>query len=1233
MKLIKLSRFHFGLLLVLIFSGALAQQMFFHLLPHSRTSFVWVGKGVDTNWSTADNWSTQVVPGASDKAIFNDACIPFQCNVTFDSNVAVKGFDIQSTYTGTINQGTYSLTLGSDGFVQAAGIFSGGSGNITSTGIFSITGGVFTSTSGTLTASTHITINSPTATFNHSSGTFIVQLISSTTRTINTGTAQFNHVQFYGNSDSTNITVTGTMNVLGNFLCHGLTTGSAFINSGTISVAGNLDFMGSGCLGTGTITASGSTNQTITGASTTSMIPNFVVNSSGGTVSLSGTIVFAGNFTYSAGTVSAGTSSVHFPFQTATTQTISAGSIQFYDVTFAGVGLNAIKTITGSLISTNSLTCSSTGSTGSMGSLNVGTINARGNLSFSGIGCRGTATFVVDGNTNQSITGVAGAFIPNFQINSTGGVVSLVGTLLFVDNFTYTAGTVDAGTSTVIFFSFDATTRTIIVSSSIAFNIVRFTGSVGGAIKEIAGTLVVDGDFDCTTAGARGVINSGLIRARGNLSFVTLGCNGTTQIEVDGSGVQTITGVANAFIPKITINSTGTVNFSGTLDFYDDFVYSSGTVVAGTSTARFYFISNSTKLLSLASGIEFNNVWFGGSAYTPVRSLTGDLIVRGDLQCASATNVGSINGGAIQIYGSFNNSNGCQGNTQISMLGTSSANLSKDTQLTPTTDFIINKPGATVTMLNNFDFTNVAPQNFNLVNGILNVNGMRLIGINTLTVDAGTTINCNGGEISALTIVNNGTINCPGYSSYPFHWSGAGGDTNWNNALNWSGGVVPGASDTAAFSNAYCGANCNATFNVNPNVRGIRLLSDYTGTITQPSGVAISIGSLGWVQNGGTFLGSDASQTILNTLIVNAGSFRATSGLLTINSSSTSNMNAIDFAAGATFDHNGGSLYLDNGTGGRSKNYDFGGDSVNNIYFKGSAVLSWLTPSDVLGDATIDVGAYSARVAGQLNLHGNLTITRHETHTTTLIRFVGTNNQTVTTTGVVDAQTSRIGRIIFDKPSGNVTFTGNISVAGIEYIQAGTVTFPPGTTTTFWYYDSSGNPYWIPDITTPGPLEFANVNWVDASPRTISGTMKVLENLTINLGNYEAELRGGKIQVHGDLNLINDYNVNSSTEIEFVGTTNSTVTSAAGKYLPGTMSISKTGGGVVNLASNTSVRLGEADVIMNSGTLNMNGFNLTIGTATGVNNILRLESGTIVNRGGGTLTYEALTNNGGTINP
>lgn len=145
---------------------------------------VWTNGNGDNLWSTAGNWQGGVVPGTSDTVVFNSSAVG---NVTIDTDISVKGINIASGYTGTITQSaSYTVTLGTEGYVQAGGTFSAGSGGITDSGNWSATGGTFTANTSTVTFSGTSQLISGSTTFYN----LTKSVTSADTLTFTAGTTQ-----------------------------------------------------------------------------------------------------------------------------------------------------------------------------------------------------------------------------------------------------------------------------------------------------------------------------------------------------------------------------------------------------------------------------------------------------------------------------------------------------------------------------------------------------------------------------------------------------------------------------------------------------------------------------------------------------------------------------------------------------------------------------------------------------------------------------------------------------------------------------------------------------------------------------------------------------------------------------------------------------------------------------------------------------------------------------------
>lgn len=180
----------------------------FLILGKSNAAIItWTNGNLTNNWNDPLNWSTGAVPGVADVAQFNATSVA-NCNI--NANVNVLGFAIFGTYTGNVTQQAgFTITIGTTGFSQAAGTFTGGNSNIDiNTGGFSLTGGTFISTTanlfigGTYNANATILTHSG-GIFTHNNGSLILDPnnnCANRTYTLDV----LNATKFY------NITVSGT---------------------------------------------------------------------------------------------------------------------------------------------------------------------------------------------------------------------------------------------------------------------------------------------------------------------------------------------------------------------------------------------------------------------------------------------------------------------------------------------------------------------------------------------------------------------------------------------------------------------------------------------------------------------------------------------------------------------------------------------------------------------------------------------------------------------------------------------------------------------------------------------------------------------------------------------------------------------------------------------------------------------------------------------------------------
>ena len=316
------------------------------------------------------------------------------------------------------------------------------------------------------------------------------------------------------------------------------------------------------------------------------------------------------------------------------------------------------------------------------------------------------------------------------------------------DHWTYTAGSVNAGTSTVIFASKDLTVN----SGAMAFNDV--TLSMGGNTLTVTGTMDVDGDLTINSADG---VKTGTIAVAGNVTTTdtSVGQSGAGKILIDGSGAQTLgaSGTAGG-LPAIEINNSGTLTIQDTIHMDDNWVFTGGTVDAGTSTVIFDGAD-----LSITTGtMAFNNVTvnYGGAGNTI--TLTDTLDIDGNL---TLTDVGDgfSGAGGIEVAGNLASTDvGCCHDSNATTLdGANAQTVDIATGNVPSGLFTINKASqADVVTLLSAMHLSASGQDLTLTTGCVDMAGLNLTIDGTLTLESGTTINQGGGTLSYGALVDNG---------------------------------------------------------------------------------------------------------------------------------------------------------------------------------------------------------------------------------------------------------------------------------------------------------------------------------------------------------------------------------------------------------------------------------------------------------------------------------------------
>ena len=295
----------------------------------------------------------------------------------------------------------------------------------------------------------------------------------------------------------------------------------------------------------------GSVNITCNGSLT---ISGSAFTSTNGTLTINNSVSFilsSGSFNNNGGTINFASGA----------KTIT-GNITFNNLTFTGGPLpctiNNTLTVNGTLTIAGALSVT----------LNNGTIEAKGDISIpsTSVFGGGTANLIINGTSNQTITGPGTTDgqgrLANVTINKASGNLNLVNTISVAGNWTYTTGTVNAGTSRVFFYTtgdIDATGT----STTMTFYNLRINGT--SITRTLIGDINVSNNFDLAGS-ARVLLN-------GNTCNIT--ANST-------SGITTT--AFNYFVSEAT-NNSGKIKWnigSTTGSYIFPFGSSSGTKIPFT---------------------------------------------------------------------------------------------------------------------------------------------------------------------------------------------------------------------------------------------------------------------------------------------------------------------------------------------------------------------------------------------------------------------------------------------------------------------------------------------------------------------------------------------------------------------------------------------------------------------------------------------------------------------------
>ncbi|MBL7736435.1 MAG: T9SS type A sorting domain-containing protein [Chitinophagaceae bacterium] len=275
--------------------------------------------------------------------------------------------------------------------------------------------------------------------------------------------------------------------------------------------------------------------------------------------------------------------------------------------------------------------------------------------------------------------------------------------------------------------------------------------------------------------------------------------------------------------------------------------------------------------------------------------------------------------------------------------------------------------------------------------------------------------------------------------------------SGWNISANWSltsggagGAGVPGASDMAIFDNAF---NGNCIVDAAVNVLGIRI-NGYAGTITQ-NGFAIVMGTYGYTQHSGTFLGGTADINIgsAGAFVLTGGAFTSSSGSLLLTGLRTLNQ-ALLTISGGVFNANNGSVVINPSPNCATRVYTldvlpstlFYNMEIKGLYNCVSSTIASVTDTIRIANNLIHTDGI---LNGLFSVKGNLIVNANADGGMGTIVLNGSGNQTYAGA----AGTGRTCQLVVDKPSGAVTPAPGATDLYVQSFSllAGSFTAPTGT--------------------------------------------------------------------------------------------------------------------------------------------------------------------------------------------
>lgn len=847
--------------------------------------------------------------------------------------------------------------------------------------------------------------------------------------------------------------------------------------------------------------------------------------------------------------------------------------------------------------------------------INTGTIEAKGDMFFTDaqVNCGGTATILIDGTGAQTLTGqgtVGAGKMPMVNINKPSGVLNLASVISVANNWTYTAGTISAGTSKVAFVN------SLTITGSHSLNDVEFNGGSSYAITIASGTTLTANGTTYITGGNSINLNTGTLESKGDITITntSTGGGGSATLLIDGTGTQTLTGsgVSNqGKLPIVNINKpSGTLNLASIISTANNWTYTAGTLSPGTS--RVVFAGN----LTVTGNQTLNDVEFNASSslYTITLASGTTLTANGTTYLTGWNNL-KVNTGTMECLGDItitNSATGGGGSATFLIDGTGTQTLTGSgvSNQGKLPIVLINKPSGTLNLsgiistANNWTYTagTVSPGTSRVVfSGNLSISGTQLLN----DVEFNSTS-------SSYIVTLSSTVTVAGTA----YISG-------NNNMTINGGTLECQGDIT-ITNTAAGSGGNATLLIDGTGTQTLTGSGTSGqgklpivTINKPSGIlnlaSIISTSNNWTYTAGTISPGTSRVVFSGTLTVTGNQV-----LNDVEFNSAYSSYTVTLASGTTVTANG-TVYL---AGGNSLNINTG-----TLECKGDITIT-NTATGSGGNATLLIdGTGTQTLTGSgTSGQGKLPIVtiNKPSGVLALASIISTANNWTYTAGTISPGTSRL---VF---SGTLTVTGSQLLNDVEFnsaYSAYTVTLASGTTVTANgnVYIAGGNSMSINTGTLEckGDITITNTNTGGGGTATFlingTGTQTLTGSGTINQGRLPAVTIN---KPSGTLNLASVISAPNNW------------TYSSGVIAPGTSKVAFAYGNMTITGSHTlndvefsagggtayTITIASGTVLTSTGTVTLSGANsVTLNTGTIEATGDFLVSNTQVN-GGGTAT-------------